>query len=415
MICSVTEISSKSKPSCLADELRTFDTFGTKSLCAHLEIDGLRVEMFTNEFWTSAQREGHSLHEVSYRACFKPSLPAFFIERLSKPGDLVLDPFMGRGTTALEASLRSRVPCGNDVNPLSSMLVRPRLQPPELTAVFERIDALDLWWSGPIDDDLLTFFHPETLRALYALRAYFIRRDELGELDQIDDWLRMVCVNRLTGHSSGFFSVYTLPPNQATSLDGQRRINVKRDQVPPERDIGAILKKKSQALLQDVRPLMGQQQDYANQAKLMTGVASSMPGLPDQSVQLVVTSPPFLDVVQYATDNWLRCWFCGIDAKQVPITMARTVDAWQGAMSEVFLELHRVVRPGGYVAFEVGEVKKGKVRLEEAVLPVAAKVGFVPELVMINAQNFTKTANCWGIDNNKAGTNTNRIVVLRRP
>lgn len=415
MICSVTEISSKSKPGCLADELRSFDAFGTDSLCAHLEIDGLRVEMFTNEFWTSAQREGHSLHEVSYRACFKPSLPAFFIERLSKPGDLVLDPFMGRGTTALEASLRSRVPCGNDVNPLSSMLVRPRLQPPELSAVFERIDALDLWWSGPIDDDLLTFFHPETLRALYALRAYFIRRDESGELDQVDDWLRMVCVNRLTGHSSGFFSVYTLPPNQATSLDGQRRINVKRDQVPPERDIGAILKKKSQALLQDVRPLMGQQQDYANQAKLMTGVAAAMPDLHDQSVQLVVTSPPFLDVVQYATDNWLRCWFCGIDAKQVPITMARTVVAWQEAMSETFLELYRVVRPGGYVAFEVGEVKKGKVRLEEAVLPVAVKIGFVPELVMINAQNFTKTANCWGIDNNKAGTNTNRIVVLRRP
>jgi len=34
--------------------------------------------------------------------------------------------------------------------------------------------------------------------------------------------------------------------------------------------------------------------------------------------------------------------------------------------------------------------------------------------VMINAQEFTKTANCWGIDNNKYGTNTNRIVVLRR-
>jgi hypothetical protein len=34
---------------------------------------------------------------------------------------------------------------------------------------------------------------------------------------------------------------------------------------------------------------------------------------------------------------------------------------------------------------------------------------------MINAQNFTKTANCWGVDNNKGGTNTNRIVVMRRP
>ena len=413
----VTETSSepKQQPQSLADELRAFEEFGTKSRCEQLEIEGLCVETYTNEFWTSAQREGHSLHEVSYRACFKPSLPAFFIERLSKPGDLVLDPFMGRGTTALEASLRARVPCGNDVNPLSSMLVRPRLQPPELPAIYERIDALDLWWSGPLDKDLLEFFHPETLRALYAMRAYFLRRDDAGELDAVDDWLRMVCVNRLTGHSSGFFSVYTLPPNQATSPDGQRKINEKRAQVPPERDVWAILKKKSQALLQDVRPLMGNQQQHAKRAVLMTGDAASMPELKDRSVQLVVTSPPFLDVVQYASDNWLRCWFCGIEAKDVPITMARSVKLWQQAMREAFVELHRVVRPGGYVAFEVGEVRKGKVRLEEAVLPVAAQVGFVPELVMINAQNFTKTANCWGVDNNKGGTNTNRIVVMRRP
>jgi hypothetical protein len=33
---------------------------------------------------------------------------------------------------------------------------------------------------------------------------------------------------------------------------------------------------------------------------------------------------------------------------------------------------------------------------------------------MIHAQEFTKTANCWGVANNAAGTNTNRIVVLRR-
>lgn len=396
-------------------ELRAFDEFGTETISDHVTVDGHRTETFTNEFWTSKQREGHSLHEVSYRACFKPSLPAFFIERLSKPGDLVLDPFMGRGTTALEASLRSRVPCGNDVNPLSEMLVRPRLSPPSLTAVHERIDSLDLWWSGDIDKDLLVFFHPETLRALYAMRAYFLRRDEAGELDAEDDWLRMVCVNRLTGHSNGFFSVYTLPPNQATSPDGQRRINEKRKQVPEQRDIGPILKKKSKALLSDVQPLLGSQQEFASRAVLMTGSAAAMPQLADQSVQLVITSPPFLDVVQYASDNWLRCWFCGIDAKAVPMTMARTVEAWQQSMDEAFVELFRVVRSGGYVAFEVGEVRKGKVRLEEAALPVARKAGFVPELVMINAQNFTKTANCWGVDNNKGGTNTNRIVVLRRP
>mgnify|MGYP000160800235 CR=1 FL=1 len=42
-----------------------------------------------------------------------------------------------------------------------------------------------------------------------------------GSLDTVDAWIRMVAVNRLTGHSPGFFSVYTLPPNQAASPESQ--------------------------------------------------------------------------------------------------------------------------------------------------------------------------------------------------
>lgn len=398
----------------LTTDLRTFAAFGTPTVVGELEVSGLRVPTFTNEFWTAAQREGHSLHEVSYRACFKPSLPAFFVERLSRPGELVFDPFMGRGTTPLEAVLRSRRGGGNDVNPLARLLVRPRLDPPPLAAVLARIDALALQYDGPVDDDLLVFFHEATLRELYALRALLLASTE-GPPDRLLDWIRMVAVNRLTGHSNGFFSVYTMPPNQAVSVQAQRKINEKRQQVPPERCVRSILKKKSKSLLADCASLWRPDpaSDVAN-SPLLCGPAQDLAGLADRSVTLVVTSPPFLDVVQYADDNWLRCWFCGIDPKAVPITMARTVPLWQQAMAGAFAELHRVVRPGGHVAFEVGEVKGGKVRLEEAVLPVAAHAGFAPVAVMIHAQEFTKTANCWGIDNNKHGTNTNRIVVMRR-
>jgi hypothetical protein len=34
---------------------------------------------------------------------------------------------------------------------------------------------------------------------------------------------------------------------------------------------------------------------------------------------------------------------------------------------------------------------------------------------LINSQQFTKTANCWGVTNNSKGTNTNRIVLLQKP
>ena len=70
---------------------------------------------FVNEYWTARQRQANSLHEVSYRACFKPQLPRFFIERLTAPGEVVYDPFMGRGTTPVEAALLGRVPFGNDL------------------------------------------------------------------------------------------------------------------------------------------------------------------------------------------------------------------------------------------------------------------------------------------------------------
>ncbi len=40
--------------------------------------------------------------------------------------------------------------------------------------------------------------------------------------------------------------------------------------------------------------------------------------------------------------------------------------------------------------------------------------GLHPELIMINDQEFTKTSNCWGVDNKKKGTNTNRIVVFQK-
>jgi hypothetical protein len=102
------------------------------------------VPVFVNEFWTSKQRAAHSLHEISYRACFKPQLPRFFITRLTDPGDVVFDPFMGRGTSLLEAALLGRQTLGNDVNPLSRLLLEARLDPPSLGEVEARLRSLSL-------------------------------------------------------------------------------------------------------------------------------------------------------------------------------------------------------------------------------------------------------------------------------
>jgi hypothetical protein len=404
----------------LSGELLAFREFGqaTRNLTiSFLDPDGhpREIPAFVNEFWTAKQRQASSLHEVSYRACFKPQLPRFFIERLTRPGDVVYDPFMGRGTTLIEAALLGRVPMGNDVNPLSVVMTRPRLRPPTLAQVEARLDKISLDDPADLPKDLLVFFHPQTLRGISSLKKYLLHGQAAESLDAVDEWIALVALNRLTGHSVGFFSVYTLPPNQAVSVQSQRRINRKRSQTPPPRDVKRIILKKTRQLLGDVDGAARDTLYQADAGLLLTGPAHSTPQISSNSVALIVTSPPFLNVVQYAVDNWLRCWFLGIDANKVKLTVPSRLEAWREEMTRVFGELTRVVKPGGHVAFEVGEIHSGKTKLEETVLPCGIAAGLEPVLVLVNDQEFTKTSNCWGVDNMSKGTNTNRIVLFRKP
>jgi hypothetical protein len=383
----------------------------------YVSAGSVKVPRFTGEFWTSRQRKASSIHEISYRACFKPQLPRFFIETLTREGDLIYDPFSGRGTTAIEAGLLRRRCVANDANPLSLILIMPRFFPPAPGEVQDRLASIPFRTGTVADIDLSMFFHKKTEAEIVSLKEYLTERRMEGTDDTVDAWIRMVATNRLTGHSRGFFSVYTLPPNQAVSRESQQRINEKRNQLPEYRNTGSIILRKTTSLLRTLSPADRENLLKAGASALfLSRDARSTPHIFDESIRLTVTSPPFLDVVQYPKDNWLRCWFNGIDDQAVgrTITMARTLADWTRVMGGVFQELCRITAPGGYVAFEVGEVRKGSVRLEDAVLPLGLDAGFHPVCVLINWQQFTKTAHIWGVGNNTGGTNTNRIVLFQK-
>ncbi|MBN1397238.1 MAG: site-specific DNA-methyltransferase [Bacteroidetes bacterium] len=382
-----------------------------------IDVAGQSIPRYTGEFWTAKQRQAHALHEISYRACFKPQLPHFFIEHLTKEADRIYDPFSGRGTTVLEAGFMGRNVAANDINPLSTLLSRPRFFPPLLKELMERLDSIPISETESADIDLSMFFHPKTEAEIVSIKNYLTARHESGEEDDIDRWIRMVATNRLTGHSKGFFSVYTLPPNQAVSADSQKKINIKMKQTPEHRDTRVIIYKKSRTLLNDITP---EEHKYLRQAgegaRFLTCDARETKTIESGSIQLTVTSPPFLDVVDYMQDNWLRCWFNGLDAEEISktITIARTLESWSAVMLGVFRELYRITKPRGFVAFEVGEIRNKQINLDEHVVPLGIKTGFKCIGIIVNEQYFTKTSNIWGIDNNEKGTNSNRIVLFRK-
>jgi hypothetical protein len=112
----------------------------------------------------------------------------------------------------------------------------------------------------------------------------------------------------------------------------------------------------------------------------------------------------------------MRNWFAGVEDTgfEGQFIYERTVEGWCDRLAPVFLELHRVVKPGGWLVVEVGEVKKSSLLLEELLLPIGEGAGFSPVGILVHAQRFTKTAHIWGVRNNESGTNSHRMAIFRK-
>ena len=96
--------------------------------------------------WKDQQRLwGHPFHPMcSYLASFPAALTHAFIARYSRPGDVVLDPFSGRGTTPLQACAEGRIGVGNDLNPFAHLLTAAKVDPPTRAEATTRLPALRL-------------------------------------------------------------------------------------------------------------------------------------------------------------------------------------------------------------------------------------------------------------------------------
>lgn len=376
------------------------------------------VKRLVGELWTAQQRQMHSLHYiVSYRGSFKPELPDFCIKRYSEKGAVVLDPFTGRGTTALQANLLGRVAWASDVNPLAVGMTKAKTSPVGLDEIVLRLNEID--FTRPVALGGYTkyfepFYHPDTYRELLNLRAAIKKKP-----DRVSAFIELLALSRLHGHSPGFFSVYSFP-QISIPPERQALINQKRHQQAEYRAVAPRIIKKAAQALRD-----GFSSEYFNVSSancIREGDSRNMHWVAPNSVDLIVTSPPFLDKVDYLTDNWLELWF--INQKQEKfqdkLVMCRSLTEWKTFIAGVLQEMLRVLKPRAYAVVEVGEVETsaGTIYLDEIVAEVAGTIStptkrLVVDEILVNKQEFTKLANCFNVDNNQKGTNTNRLVVMK--
>lgn len=382
---------------------------------------------------------GHSLHPMcSYLASFPAALAHAFVARYSRPGDVVLDPFSGRGTAPLQAAAEGRIGVGNDLNPFAHLLTAAKVETPTTAQARTRATALRLAWAGgsgrwlefaaaiqaapasggpePVPDEVALAFHPRTFAQVLFLR------DALDHDNPVDRFLAAALAGILHGKTPSYLS--TLMPNTFSMAPRYVRDFAARTAFEsPERDAFDRLDAKLARLYRDPLPrgaglaLLGDARDAGTRAT----AALRARGLPDRA-RLVLTSPPYLRVVKYGYYNWLRTWFLGYDSKAIDATLddAHHRAPYLTFLREVLHDLRPTLTDDGIAVLVIGDVATDRGRalrdghdLAERVWESAA----APEGYLLagiaddDVHAHRKMTKLWGREAGRA-TQVDRILVL---
>ena len=423
----------------------------TLGLDLPVELPALPIEP---EWQEQPRLWGHPLHPMcSYLASFPAALAHAFIARYSRPGDVVLDPFSGRGTVPLQAVAEGRIGVGNDLNPFAHLLTAAKVAPAMPAEARTRLTQLQLRWladgaawtdlgervvtrgghpgarvpsagsaAGPlardesVPEEVALAFHPRTLGQLLAVRSA-LRLD-----DRVDRFLAGAVTGILHGKSASYLS--ELMPNTFSMAPRYvRDFAARTDFRSPERDVFDGLASKLDRLYKAPLPttpglaLLGDARDVA----LRSRAALREHGLPERA-RLVVTSPPYLRVVKYGYYNWLRTWFLGFDARLIDATLddAHHREPYLAFLSEVLRDLRPALTDDAVVVLVVGDVEtdrgrriRGGIGLAERVFEEsAAPAGYrLAGLVKDDVAAHRKMTKLWGDEAGRA-TKVDRILVL---
>jgi hypothetical protein len=295
---------------------------------------------------------GCTLHQIGpYVGKMRPALARDLVARYSRPHDVVWDPFCGSGTVPLECRLMSRGVVAGDVNHYACALTRAKLHAP----VSHDSPLATLAWAaerlgGEGQPSVQSFpawvrrlFHTRTLRETVGLARVLSRRRA---------YFSFGCLLGILHHERpGFlsFPAAYFAPYLRDRLYPRREFPAAYEYKDPLPRLAAKIKRSLAA-----PPPPRECRFRVLQRSAMTQYTA------DGSIDAVITSPPYMNSVDYARDNRLRLWLLGVcDYREVRAVEVRRVQDFGDQMAAVLGNIVRALRPGGNCILVVGRAKRG--------------------------------------------------------
>jgi site-specific DNA-methyltransferase (adenine-specific) len=378
------------------------------------------------------RRYGHVFHSLcSYMGSFPPGLPRYLIEQLTEPGDVVLDPFSGRGTAPLEACLSGRHGVGVDLNPLASMLTAVKLDPPTLEETLARLAELERSYVPEAVGDRA----PPEIRMLFeegtTLPQILHMKAALDPRDRTDRFLLASLAGILHGNhtrdvvSSRCLSV-SMPNTFSMSPGYLAKYIREKSLVRPPFDAFEKLRLRMHFEFAEGVPAL--------RGRTIRGDARALSTLVEPgSAKLIVTSPPYLNVVRYGKFNWIRLWLLGesvsdvdrslrVEAtdRRLALSDRMRFKGYCGFLKTVLTECARVLRDDGVCAVTIGDVRNkehgSRTLALEAWESMKHEVPLVLGAAVVDDVNqLGKVSKIWGLAHRGEATKVDRVLMFHKP
>ena len=317
-----------------------------------------------------------SLHQLSpYIGKLKSSIARDLVATYSKPGDLIVDPFSGSGTVALEALLQGRRAFTADISAYAKILCEAKLKSPSsLECALEKAeDTLSQSHKLPNPDLrkvpawVRQFFHPRTLKEAIKF-ATVCKRDRNNFL--------FACFLGILHHQRPGFLSY--PSSHLVPYLREKKYP--RDQFPELYQYRELRPR----LLSKIRRAYARCPEIPTNGNSIHKYCSvrslNLPGFFD----CLITSPPYMNALDYNRDNRLRLWF--INPKYSVATEDKVIqkqEAFKIAMASLVKKVNSSLKTNGYCVIIVGEriASRPKTHLSHFVCNIVAD--YAPSLKLL--------------------------------
>jgi len=316
------------------------------------DFSGKTIDSWRN----NGHYRGDSIHSIMSRVGgFPASLARYLVAAHSSPGQIVVDPFCGKGTALYEAAIMDRRCIGGDVAPDAVIVSRAKCSNLRLEEILTYIEKLKSDGPPPkaISKDIRTFYHPVTLVQILAIRKCLLRDMEKDDKKAVATFVCALMLGMLHGHSSNSLS---LPCNQCFAMSPAyvRKYVSEHGLKRPIRDVKKSLLSRSLAYYPRSKIIGTTEVHEASVIECPTYLKRNK-----GKVTLVLTSPPYLNRQTYVKDSWLRHWFLGRDTKEIARSSVESgsIRIFLPFLENAIAACLEVVHKGGRVALVCGEAK----------------------------------------------------------